>query len=675
MRRQACNPGLLAAAAALAAPGVCRAQPVQEEGPVIIGEREQRLRWFILDDFSASLDFYARYDRNSIDSEGLGTREDEELLFRESVGIDSRFFLGHPNLVDVTAQASLGIEDNFIDSETEGLENEHETSLFNEFNINALVLGAGPAPVTLFARRNESLLDRAFIGSVDSRTTEFGGFVRTFLDTAPTTIGYTHRIEEQDDALGLNDDTLTQDTFTVQTIWSPNDRHSLSFDYTLDFVDEARANAFDTSFTRHDATLIHEYKFGADERHNLRSSLRLLDQSGDFEQRTARLFETLTLRHTDTFETRYDLTLEDRDIRGQSQNNYRGLVTARHELFDSLVTTATAGASRFELSDENFTSDEYRAGVDWEYTKRVPLGRFDATLGLNYAMQEDSSRGEEIQFLDAPRTFPPAAPILLTGANILPNSVVVTDSSGVRRYVDGLDYRQRDFADRIEISRIVGGNITDGETVLIDYTLGPEPAATIDTFAFNIGTRYTIDEGPLTGLSPYAEYRDVSQEISPSSPTRIPFDIRSFRGGADYRVGRFTFNGEYENQDSSISPFDAYRASARYDHRLGINAFFRADLSHETIDFQDDGSKIDLDRALVEYGYQFASGLQIRLRALYRYEQDSLAGDTEGFEQSVELDWQIRQTRIFASLRNAMLESENETSDSQTLIFGLRREF
>lgn len=658
-----------------AIPGAARAQQA-DEGPIVVGERAERLKFFTLDYIDTSLDFYSRYRRDKRTTSGAGSQTDTELLFRETLGVSSRFFLGHPNLADVTASGSIGLEDNFIDSDVRGLSNEHETSLYTQFDVNALILGEGPAPLTLFARRYESLLERAFIGSVESTTMEFGASVRMFLDTVPTTVSYTHRIEDQNDDFGFNDDRLTQDTFTIQSLWSPSDRHRFSFDYVLDLVDESRAVGFDTSYTRHDASLVHQYRFGNDDQHDLRSNLRLFHQDyGDFDQTLVRLLETLTLRHSDTFESRYDLTLEDREIGGQSQRLYRGLVTLRHRLFDSLVTTGTLGASRFEFSEENFTSDEFRAGVNFEYVKRVPYGRLDLSMGLNLIHQDDSSRGSELTILDSPRPFPDAAPIIITGNNILPNSIVVTDSTGTRRYVEDVDYRLRVFGDRIELSRLVGGMIVENETVLVDYTIGPDVATTIDTFAFALAGRYTVEEGFLAGLSPYFDFRDVSQSISPSSATRTPFDVTSIRAGADYRIGRFTFNGEYEHQDSSISPFDAWRASVRYEHRLGLNSFVRLNYIHEEIDFQGGGGTIDLDRVIAEYGHRFGNGFEVRVRGLYRNERDSLSVDTEGFEQSLELNWQLRQTTLSASIRNATLESGNEKTESQEFAFALRRLF
>jgi hypothetical protein len=676
LRRVGREPALPTAALVAAVCGAALGQPaVVDEGPVVVGERTEGLKWFDLDRLSTSLDFYSRYLRSHQSTSGEEDRTDTELLLRQSIGVSSRFFLGHQNLADVTADFSLGLENNFIDSETQDIEDEHETGLYTLFDINALIVGEGPAPVRLFARRSESQLDRAFVGSIDSTSTEFGGSVSAFRDVAPTTLTYTHRVVEQDDQLGLTDDELTQDTFQLQSLWDPNENHRLTLNYDLEFVDETRARIEGTSFTRHDGILVHRYTFGERRQNDLRSQLQVLDQTGDFAQRRIRLFETLTLRHTDTLETRYDATAESRETGGQDQQFFSGLFTLRHELFDSLVTTFNAGGNHTSLTDDDFTSTELLTGLDFEYNKRVPMGELNVSLGLNFSHQEDSERGGIIRFVDTLQVFPDAGPLLLTGRNIIPDSVVVSDTTSTRIFFEGLDYRQSNFPDRIELRRIIGGPIGPGQPVLVDYDLGPEPEATIETYAVSLATRYTFWEGFAAGLSPYALLRDISQDISPDDPSRIPFDVTTVQVGMDYLIGPFTLNAEYEDQDSSIAPFEAFRASARYERLLGLNSYIRADLSHESIDFGDGGSSVDFQRVLGEWGYAFANGMQISLGALYRNEQDSLAGDSQGFEQTVEFYWRFRQTDIGFSFRNSMLEGDNVNTDSQTAIFEFRRTF
>ncbi len=644
-----------------------------DEGPVIVGAQRQQFRDLEVDRFESSLEFYSRYQNDKIKQNGTTTRTDSELLFRETVGISTRLFIGHRNLIDLTADASLGFEENIIDSDTQGIHDETESELFSQFDINALILGKGPAPLTVFARRYESLLDRAFAGSIDSETSEFGASVQLFSETVPTTLRYAHRIENLSDQLGIVDDDRVEDTISALSIWAPAPGHRVTLDYDLEFVDETRSNS-QTNFTRHNGILTHEWGFGSKDEHDLRSTLLVREQTGDFEESTLRLIETLSLNHSDTLRTRYNLTVEDREVSGQVQRLAQGRATIRHELFDSLVTTASVGASRIDLPDDNFTRDEYDGEVGLEYTKRVPFGRLDASASLAGLRVDESERGSIIRIFDAPRVMSSGVPALLIGNTILEDSIVISDLSGSIFYVDGLDYSTSAFTDRVELLRIITGSIFENQTVLVDYSLGPEEAATIETYTAAFAARYTIDEGALTGFSPYAEYRDTSQTIDPIG-SRLPIETTMLRYGADYRVGQLTFNVEQEERDSSVSPFDALRASVRYDQRLGLNSYLTMNLSHENFDFRNDRGEIKLNRVFAEGVQQLTSGLDLRARLLYRLEEDTVAGDTEGFEQAIELNWRKRQTTMFLSIRNSTLESDNAQTDSQTITFGLTRQF
>ena len=644
-------------------------------GPIVFTPGEDQFEGWVFQDLDVSLEFFTRYRKDELNSSSGPDRTDTELFFRETVGITSRSYIGHPNLVDLTIDASVGIEDNFIDSETQGIDNGHETDFVDRFDITALILGESPAPTTVYARRDETLLDREFAGSIDNRTTEVGASVRTFMETAPTTFRYFHREQSQKDQIGLVDDSTTQDTFAVQSFWSPSDTQRLSIDYSLDVVDESRLGGVSTEYTRHDAIIIHELDFGPEDKHNLRSTARVFDQQGDFPQRTLRLSEILTLDHSDTLETKYFLTLEDREVRTQEQQLVRGSAQVRHRLFDSLVSTFRAGGSHTELSDDDFTSDQVFAEANFDYTKRVPLGRLRAAVALAVDQVEDSDRGTTIAFADQARTFNDPFPIELERRNIIPGSIHVTDLTGTTTYLEGFDYTVRVLANSIELRRVVGGAIADGQSVLIDYDVGPEPASTTTTSVGSVSVRYTVEEGTLRGLSVYSDYRDVSQEIDSDSSLLIPNESRKLRVGAEYIRKPFTFRAEYETQDSTNSPFNTYRLEARYDQRMGWNSYISASATHEHIEFTDDNNTLILTRLSGEWSYSFAENLDMRLQLIYRDEQEDLSGSTRGLEQGLEVNWRKGQTTAFVGVRNAFLESDSEDRLSQSFTFGLRRLF
>jgi hypothetical protein len=60
---------------------------------------------------------------------------------------------------------------------------------------------------------------------------------------------------------------------------------------------------------------------------------------------------------------------------------------------------------------------------------------------------------------------------------------------------------------------------------------------------------------------------------------------------------------------------------------------------------------------------------------LYRDEDDSVLGRTRGLEETVELRWEHRQTKLFVLFRNANYRTDTQDRDFQFLQVGIRRDF
>ncbi|MCL4222263.1 MAG: hypothetical protein KJZ65_12935 [Phycisphaerales bacterium] len=650
------------------------AQSIEDEGPIVLGQKEG-LKGFRLERVDVALRFDGRWREEKIRQSGEPTRKNTEDQYEEWVDISTRSYIGHRNLCDLTADLSLGWQNIEATNELTGLD-QSDSGTLSTYNISALLLGESKAPTTVYANQSRTLFDREFSGSYDSTLSEYGAIVTTFMDTAPTTFQLFHREQDDDEQFGLADYHLTQDTLSVHSDWSPTERQNLLIDYALDRVDESRGSIYTNSYDRHDATITHTLRFGPEDRHSLRSSLRIYDQSGDYAQSTYRLDEILRLRHTDRFETRYDLTGEQRTTGGRDQNRYRLSGLARHKLFDSLVTTFSLGASQTTMPDENFTSDEYFTTLNFDYVKRVPYGQFNAGLGLNLDNIKNSDRGDTIPFRDERVTFNDPLPVIIARRNIVPESVLVTNLAGTYVYVEGLDYTLSAFPDRIELRRVVGGAIADGQTVLVDFDLGPEPANSIDSFTHTIVLRYTIQEGRLRGLSTYLTYSDVSQELDAVDPSLFTLnDQTRLLLGTELRRGPVTLTAEHEDVSSDISPYTLLRLQARYDQRLGARSWVSLEATHEEVDYGQTDRSVELNRLTGEIGRMLAPGLHGRLRLRYRDESDNIGGDTRGFEELAELKYTRGQTDLYATVRYSQLESDATDTQSQLFSFGLRRAF
>jgi hypothetical protein len=402
--------------------------------------------------------------------------------------------------------------------------------------------------------------------------------------------------------------------------------------------------------------------------------LRYYDESGLADLRRLRLDETLRLEHTDDFRTRYDIVAEDVDRLGQNQRFYSGRAQATHELFESLTTTASLGVTRLEIED--FQSDQAFGDVVLEYTKRVPYGRLDASVAGGLNRQEDSERGEPLTVNDDRVVLEDTQPAVITRRNIVGDTILVTDASGLRIYVEGIDYTVRVFPTHVEIRRIIGGAIADGETVLVDYVIGPEPAATFDTTNATFSTRYTLEEGFLKGLGVYVVYQWVDQTVDTVDPTLFVLEeLHDLRYGVDYRIGGLTLMAERQDHDSTIFPYDTTRLEARYALRLSPASALSANVTHETTDYPDEDDTLDVDRANLRFYGRLFEDLDFNAQLIYRDERSERSIDSTGFDQLLELTWRKGKTTVNAHLRNSTLDSDTTETTTQEVGVALRRTF
>ncbi|MCL4197167.1 MAG: porin [Phycisphaerales bacterium] len=671
--------GALATATAAAAVGMgsaARAQqpaPPEEGGPIIVGQRDEQFESFVIERIEAVLELMARYRAEERRAAGSRATRDTQEIFRPSLQISADAYIVHPNFIDLTLTGRLLLENETLDTESIQLR-EETTTLDTNYDFRALILGQSSMPVTAYSRRTQTNIDRLFGPSFDSIITEHGGIVQFVNDRAPTTVQYFHRDQEQTDARGLLDFGVVQDSFDIRSNILLSARQTLSLEYTMDAVEQSGANRAALEFVRHDATALHTYFLDDDREDELRSRIRWFEQTGDEPFRRITIDESLRLRHTDRFQTRYDVFYESREREDSNQDFLRGNFNLRHRLFESLVTTANLGASTLDV--DGFTSNEYFGDIALDYTKKVPLGLLSATVSASHNIRDDGPRGELLRIFDDARTFSDPAPIIIARQNILPGSIVITDLSGLIFYDEGLDYTVDAFVDRVEIRRVIGGSILDGQTVLIDYTIGPEPASTVSTTGLGTTARYDIAEGPLRGLGVYVRYFQRDADIDSPDPTFFILDeTRDLIFGADYNTGPLTVSAEYEQYDSTISPFDATRFEARYVHALGRGSSVNVTAAYQMIDFPSIPNHVDLALVTAGWNQQLTDTLRLSAQLVWRDERDDRDGHSNGFEQRLNLNWRHRQTEIYVSGRNSFFDSPTEERTAQSLEVGFRRTF
>jgi hypothetical protein len=665
----------VAGAFAVAASMLVGRAVAQVPGPVIVAPRPE-LEPFSFELLEVALEADWRREVDKVEPAGGPTDEDVEDRFREILELAGIGFIGHPNLFKLDLRGRFWLTQRRLDLETTQ-RTEHVDEFLWNYDVTGLLLEKQKLPVTVYTRRTDSDIDRQFGGTLTNTFTETGVRVNFRDETFPSALEVFRREQEQEDRFEDVDFDTEQNTIQADGLARLGPHQTLSWDYAYDDVDETGTGRIDRSFLRSEGNVSHSIGFGQNAQHRLRSALRLFDQSGDIEFRQVRLHETLRFRHSDRLNSRFSLVAERVDRPDVEQRRLDGEAFFQHQLFDSLTSTAIFGGNRADIPTDDFESDEVFGELAFDYSKRVPLGTFLATTGGRLSRLRESDRGQPVPVVDRVFTFSPSGLIIIDEQNVEPDSIVITDLTGLIFYTEGDDYTLLALPDRVEIRRRLGGDIVDQQTVLIDYDIGPQPGGKTTTTGVGLDFRYNFDEGPLRGLSVYTTYRRQDEDLSTALVEEeiTENDFTDLIYGLEYDIGRLYLKAERQDRDSSLSPFDATRLEGRYIERFGPGAVLAFRAFYEEIDRNDVDIRTRTTTLSGQWSQRVTDRLSANLLVTWQNIDDNQDFDLQAFEQELDLTWRYRQTEVFAKIRNSFRDGKDDDTTFQTFQVGFRREF
>jgi hypothetical protein len=662
-----------AAAAVAAAQLACAAAAQQEQE--IISSRPQ-LQWMSLSDIQAAISLEWRRDVD--DHESIGGADEHDIQDRvwEILELSGKGYIGHPNILEFGAGGRFWLTQRWLEQQAPATKEYVGESLL-DWDLSALILQQQVAPITVYTRRTTDDIDRPFAGTLENTITQSGVRMNVRSNRFPTTVEVYARQETQTDPFVGQDFNIDQYSAVADGRIEIDSSQYMWWNFSYDDVNESGQLQVPQSFERTTGDVTHTFNFGEDQRNELRSEISLYDQTGSGAYRQLRLFERLRLNHSPKLTSWYDVILENIDRPGLDGYTERASANVRHQLFDSLTTFARAGAVFNQIPSDNFTSDLFFTEVDFDYIKKAPYGRIDAGLTADFSVLDQSERGVSVPVNDNLFTFNAAGVIVISQRNIEPGSITITDVSGLIQYIPGFDFTVLELPDGVEIRRVPGGNIAPGQSVLVDYTIGPEAAGTTLTSGLGLDFRYTFDEGILRGLSVYTRvfWQDESRSFELAAQGQDDNDFTEYLYGAEYNIWRIFLLAEQRVHDSELSPFTATRMEARYVQELGKGSALVLGVLYQDIDRSD----LDLRTATTTLSGQWNQQVTSRLRAslLVAWQDvDASPGvDSQAFDQEFEFNWTYNQMTIYGRIRNSFVDSDIDDTSFQTYVVGLRREF
>lgn len=647
----------------------------QDQGPITI-TRKQQYESVVLTEFDAALRFEYRFDNDVVEREDGTEERDTEQRFREILELGTTGYAGHPNLFEFHLAGELWFSQTDVDlGQGEG---NRSNQLLLDYDARGTFLRESDLPLTLYGKQTISDVDRQFGGTLLNTVTEYGVQLDIRSDTFPTRIEAFRREVEQEDALGDTDFFIEQYTVQADGRGAYAENQQLWWDASYDTVKESGTLRTPQDFDRFEANVTHTLNFGGDEQHQLRSTGRAYRESGDRDFSQYRISERLRFEHSESLNSRLEYTGEliERDSFEQTRHEITGLL--QHQLYDSLLTTARAGYRHQRVPTDDFTSEELFGELNLDYTKLVPYGTFYSGLDVVGSQLTESSRGATIQVTGRLFVFDASGRVIINQRNIDPDSIVIRDASGLIIFTEGVDYTVIASPARIEIRRVLGGDISAGQAVQIDFDILPQPGGDTTTLGVGVEFRYTIDEGPLRGLSVYTRIFDQDEQRSEIFLEGEEFpenDFTDFVYGAEYNRDYVYGRVEYQIRDSSFDPFTAWRVEGRYLYRIGRGSSLVFNGLYQDLDRTEEDLRTQTLTLSARWNQRFNERLRGSLIVLWQYEQSSFGGDAQGYEQEANVRWHYGQTDVIARFRNTIRNTESDDRMFQTLFIGVRREF
>ncbi len=682
------NFSLLTSIIALVAGGWLRTPWATAQDPP---ESQQEQRYFTLDQIDAYLEFESQFDQTRVRYDDRGRfRRDRRQINRdwrleERAGFKLSGTIVHPGFITYQGDFSFALtQDHFDEDAPFTKRSDSDTGYLLNYDFRVNFLQGKKISGSVYGLRVDDRISRRFQPTLKERRTGFGTSWYFGHDRFPMEITYDYletdrtgnaRAAGPTGSAGDRDDEhFTDSTFHYGAQWLISDHHrfKLSYDHSKNKQEfQGSLRPFET--TRDLWTIEHELAFGAQRQHELRTLIHWQEESGDFARDLFEFGPQLTLRHSDNFQTSYKYQFNREQFERLRVTQHRAEFQLVHQLYSNLTTTGNV-FGLYEKVDNDVETYQYGAGIDWQYNRRNPYGHFYANLAL--AFDNEQVRGDNGRrlVLNEAATFHDPIAITLRNRNVVPGSVVVTDSTNRRIYLPGLDYFMVRQGTWTRLTRIRTGRIGDGDTVLIDYQYETPADGQIDS----IRVDFSAEQRFKFGLTPYYHFSFRNQEVTFS--TGFPVDpdrTDHHRLGIRFEQDRYYLGAEYEIFDDTIDPYDAFHLDGRYtflrtpEHSLEGAARFSRFLFEGSLDDRN----VNLLNLELDHRWYLNESLSATNRLAFRWEDDSVDGDTNAVDLSAGLSYALGDLLVDLTVEYDLLDLPESKEDGFGVWLTVRREF
>ena len=319
-------------------------------------------------------------------------------------------------------------------------------------------------------------------------------------------------------------------------------------------------------------------KFGANREYDLSNFVTFNTQKYSASQgaigdnRDLRFSLDLRGRHSDALQTYARYSLNNSEMIDQKAT-LNSLGAGLNYRVNPALTTTLGARGDFNKTTQ-LTSSLTGINASSVYRKGLPVGEATASYGFSYTTYDQKVSDVQARVVGERLTLAGSTLVALVRPQVFAGTVVVSNLTRTQTFVEGVDYVLSVIGLNTRIQRLIGGNILDGQEVLVDY-------------AYDVGGTYALNQidhtvnlnwGLKNVLNAYLRFQDSAPHLTSGTPTFQLNPVRSTLAGAradvpltllpDLLVGGYL---EREDRREVISPSRraAYEAYAQLGLPIG----------------------------------------------------------------------------------------------------------
>lgn len=568
--------------------------------PVLYAQQEPRL--FRLSDLGGALMTRFQYTEEEETAGGDLLRQEDRNYLEGGLQLNVKGSIYHPNLLSFAATVNLVAHRTkrvlFSDSSV-------NDALNNTYNVRMMFFKKKKVSLDLYAIRNYSTADRAFVERYFTTHNSLGGVLRTRSKLFPLQLDiYHYRMKSESLSFAERDETSDNLDFRVDLLGAPRSKsvfRAKAKDYS--------ESVYNVHYKSLESNLSFIHNYGVKDRSVITSLVSYHRMTGHYDLETYNASANIMhfLKSNLFLRGIYNLTGDNSFNR--SFTRHLATVAVNHLLYESLNTELQL-LGKWE-DDPGRRNDAYGYQARFRYTKRIPTGN------IHISFSRRNERGDYVSHQDISSAgdifeFPLNDAIILTTPGIDIDSIQITSPDLSLVYVRDVDYTADVLGDALTITRLPGGTIPEGGSVAIQYQYLAFP----DYVHKLSNTQFLARLNFLKYFYVYYSSNVNSQDIQ-SDYLIPPFDEYNKRNaGAQFMSKFLNVHYIYEDYSSTLADYISHNFRLTGNIKLFRTLRLTGNLNINRLDYKNGDFFNHFDAYTAECMYTPKAG--ISAQALYR---------------------------------------------------------